>query len=176
MAAPTWQAHHTIADVVVNLGRCCCGHLGALGCVLVVVDMPACWEAFLSPCYTILPFQVKVRHGPAEVVLGFFFIPWQVEVVAEVDGWMHCVSSFGSRGLVPASYLQLLPGRADSSYSEPQSARASVRAPFSTDAHRRVHPAHGRRCSVLPCCPTQLLPASCLCVFICSQCPATCLG
>ena len=35
----------------------------------------------------------------------------QVEVVAEVDGWLHCVASNGSKGLVPASYVTLL--RAD---------------------------------------------------------------
>ena len=32
----------------------------------------------------------------------------QVEVVAEVDGWLHCVASNGSKGLVPASYVMLL--------------------------------------------------------------------
>ncbi|CAL8471398.1 g10940 [Coccomyxa elongata] len=35
----------------------------------------------------------------------------EVEVVAEVDGWLHCVASNGSKGLVPASYVVLL--RAD---------------------------------------------------------------
>ncbi|KAK9919131.1 hypothetical protein WJX75_009619 [Coccomyxa subellipsoidea] len=35
----------------------------------------------------------------------------EVEVVAEVDGWLHCVASNGSKGLVPASYVTLL--RAD---------------------------------------------------------------
>ena len=32
-------------------------------------------------------------------------------MVAEVDGWLHCVASNGSKGLVPASYVTLL--RAD---------------------------------------------------------------
>ena len=33
----------------------------------------------------------------------------QVEVVAEVDGWLHCLAASGAKGLVPASYMQLLP-------------------------------------------------------------------
>lgn len=32
----------------------------------------------------------------------------QVEVVAEVDGWLHCMATNGSKGLVPASYVTLL--------------------------------------------------------------------
>lgn len=32
----------------------------------------------------------------------------QVEVVAEVDGWLHCVASNGAKGLVPSSYVRLL--------------------------------------------------------------------
>ena len=32
----------------------------------------------------------------------------QVEVVAEVDGWLHCIASNGAKGLVPSSYVQLL--------------------------------------------------------------------
>jgi hypothetical protein len=34
----------------------------------------------------------------------------QVEVVAEVDGWLHCLASNGAKGLVPASYVELLGG------------------------------------------------------------------
>ena len=29
-------------------------------------------------------------------------------MVAEVDGWLHCVSSRGDKGLVPSSYVQML--------------------------------------------------------------------
>ena len=32
----------------------------------------------------------------------------QVEVVAEVDGWLHCVACNGAKGLVPSSYVRLL--------------------------------------------------------------------
>ena len=32
--------------------------------------------------------------------------------MAEVDGWLHCVASSGAKGLVPASYMQLLPAGA----------------------------------------------------------------
>lgn len=32
----------------------------------------------------------------------------QIEVVAEVDGWLHCVASNGAKGLVPSSYVHLL--------------------------------------------------------------------
>ena len=29
-------------------------------------------------------------------------------MVAEVDGWLHCVASNGAKGLVPSSYVRLL--------------------------------------------------------------------
>jgi len=32
----------------------------------------------------------------------------QVDVEAEVDGWLHCVNRYGIRGLVPASYIRIL--------------------------------------------------------------------
>ncbi len=47
----------------------------------------------------------------------------QVEVVAEVDGWLHCVASNGAKGLVPSSYVRLL-GAGDMSglHQQPSSA------------------------------------------------------
>lgn len=33
-----------------------------------------------------------------------------MEVVAQVDGWLHCVGAGGARGLVPASYVRLAAG------------------------------------------------------------------
>ncbi|KAK9794598.1 hypothetical protein WJX73_004152 [Symbiochloris irregularis] len=32
----------------------------------------------------------------------------EVEVEAEVDGWLHCISSRGAKGLVPATYVRML--------------------------------------------------------------------
>ena len=32
----------------------------------------------------------------------------QVDVEAEVDGWLHCVNRYGIKGLVPAGYIRLL--------------------------------------------------------------------
>lgn len=32
----------------------------------------------------------------------------QVDIEAEVDGWLHCVNRYGVRGLVPASYIRIL--------------------------------------------------------------------
>ena len=32
----------------------------------------------------------------------------QVEVQAEVDGWLHCANQYGVRGLVPATYIRIL--------------------------------------------------------------------
>ena len=32
----------------------------------------------------------------------------QVDVEAEVDGWLHCVNRYGVKGLVPSSYIRIL--------------------------------------------------------------------
>ena len=32
----------------------------------------------------------------------------QVDIEAEVDGWLHCVNRYGIRGLVPSSYVRIL--------------------------------------------------------------------
>ncbi|KAK9807563.1 hypothetical protein WJX72_002624 [[Myrmecia] bisecta] len=39
----------------------------------------------------------------------------EVQVQAEVDGWLHCVNQYGDKGLVPASYVRLLDGTIDRS-------------------------------------------------------------
>lgn len=38
-----------------------------------------------------------------------------MEVVAEVDGWLHCLASSGAKGLVPASYVALIGGGVEQS-------------------------------------------------------------
>lgn len=35
-------------------------------------------------------------------------MPLQVDIEAEVDGWLHCVNRYGVKGLVPASYMRIL--------------------------------------------------------------------
>ena len=32
----------------------------------------------------------------------------QVDVEAEVDGWLHCVNRYGVKGLVPSSFIRIL--------------------------------------------------------------------
>jgi hypothetical protein len=56
---------------------------------------------------------------------------WQVEVVAEVDGWLHCLASNGAKGLVPASYVELISGGVD------QSPR-----PSGSSAYQVTHPSY----------------------------------
>ncbi len=47
--------------------------------------------------------RFRVQRSPFLNTIGM-----QVEVVAEVDGWLHCMATNGSKGLVPASYVTLL--------------------------------------------------------------------
>jgi hypothetical protein len=55
--------------------------------------------------------SICARTTPAinMVTIQTLWAVLQVEVVAEVDGWLHCVASNGAKGLIPASYMQLLP-------------------------------------------------------------------
>lgn len=51
----------------------------------------------------------------------------QVEVVAQVDGWLHCVSDRGAKGLVPASYVRLTPASPQRTSPFAAAAAAAVR-------------------------------------------------
>ena len=50
----------------------------------------------------------------------------QVEVVAEVDGWLHCMASNGAKGLVPSSYVQLLGAGGSNGLQQQYSSAVSV--------------------------------------------------
>ena len=51
----------------------------------------------------------------------------QVEVVAEVDGWLHCVASNGAKGLVPSSYVRILGAGETAGFQQQSSSVVSMR-------------------------------------------------
>ena len=60
------------------------------------------------------------RRSRRHSSISLFPCALQVDVEAEVDGWLHCVNARGRKGLLPASYLRIVgPGEA----ATPRSAR-----------------------------------------------------
>ena len=90
------------------------------------------------------PFRpVQPAQRPASILPRRLKPGPQVEVEAEVDGWLHCVNVRGQKGLLPASYLRFLgPGEAPT----PRSAR---RAP-SQDFFSMVRPSPGASTAARP--------------------------
>ena len=71
----------------------------------------------------------------------------QVEVEAEVDGWLHCISARGDKGLVPATYVRMLaPGEHAPSPASPPARSHSRRVSYDFFSQVRKNPL-----SVLPC-------------------------
>lgn len=64
-------------------------------------NMPFCTMCLLLPT----SFHISKRQCLHWVAMSD---QRQVEVEAEVDGWLHCISNRGAKGLVPATYVRML--------------------------------------------------------------------
>ena len=58
----------------------------------------------------------------------------QVDIEAEVDGWLHCVNQYGVKGLVPATYIRIL-GANEGAADVAQQLFGGYRAPVSNLAY-----------------------------------------
>ena len=81
------------------------------------------WKQFWSapqPCHTDatvdsgkplrLSPHVCWSHQKLSQSIGASVSFWllQVDIEAEVDGWLHCVNQYGVKGLIPATYIRIL--------------------------------------------------------------------